>query len=90
MELPWTKKKSKIPEGAGAAVGGIAGAAGGKNIATKLINPKDLANALLEFRRSKNAIPTVKLYGKNVIPLTLLMTAMGALSGSKIQDIATK
>jgi len=84
------KRDDKLPKGVGYTAGGIAGSLKGMSLGNKLIDPVRLAKGLQEFRQSGNAIPILMAKGRSTIPLALLLGAMGALAGGKLQDLSGK
>ena len=84
------KRDDKLPKGVGYTAGGVLGALKGKSIGSKLVDPSKLAKGLQTFRQTGNAIPTLLAKGKKTIPMVLLLGALGALSGGKLQDLSGK
>jgi hypothetical protein len=79
-------KKDTTP---GAAIGGALGGAGGVAAGHKMMrsSPK-VQGQLMNALKSKGNVmgQLMKVYGKRIIPIALIATALGAVTGSRIQE----
>jgi hypothetical protein len=81
------KQKKEAP--AGAAIGGALGGAGGMAAGHKMMRGSSGAQKeLMRAMHSKGNVigKIMKTYGKRMIPLALVGTALGAITGSRIQE----
>ena len=81
------KKNKETPTGE--VVGGIAGGAGGAAVGRKMMrkSPNAYSNIINAIGSKKNVTgKLMKTYGKYMIPLALVGTAIGAVTGGRIQE----
>jgi len=86
------RKKTKP---VGAVTGGAIGGAAGAGISlTRPTTLKELTRILANYKPGTSALPAagkvLRVAAKRGIPLALILGGLGALSGSKIQDVAGK
>lgn len=69
----------------GGTLGGLAGMVGGRAVGQQLMKTpgarEELARAVLTHRATGNAIPAMMAHAKRIVPLTVLLAALGTIAG---------